>query len=154
MTRIAVFTDSHGDTEPMMAVIREQKPDMVLHLGDYARDAEELCREFPAMDIRYVRGNCDYGSDAPEVLTPVVDRVRIFMTHGHRYQVKFTLYSLANAASFSGAQLALFGHTHESEFRQVGDVSLFNPGAAGAGGHRWGLVTVEGEKFQCQIMDL
>ena len=38
--RIAVFSDSHGVKEPMLAAIEEQKPDMVLHLGDYVRDAE------------------------------------------------------------------------------------------------------------------
>ena len=152
--RIAVFTDSHGDVKPMAAIIEREHPDLILHLGDYARDAEELVRRFPAMDIRYVRGNCDYGSDAEDVLLPVAEGVRILMTHGHRYNVKYTLHSLANAAHFSGARLALFGHTHQSEYKQMGDVCLFNPGAAGAGGHHWGLVTVEGDTFKCQIMEL
>lgn len=152
--RIAVFTDSHGDVKPMIAVIQRENPDLVLHLGDHARDAEDLRREFPTADIRYVRGNCDYGSDAPETLTPIAEGVRIFMTHGHRYNVKYTLASLANAAHFSGARLALFGHTHAGEYTQMGDVTLFNPGAAGAGGHHWGLVTVEGETFKCEIKDL
>ena len=40
--RIAVFSDSHGVKEPMLAAIEEQKPDMVLHLGDYVRDAEAI----------------------------------------------------------------------------------------------------------------
>ena len=61
--RIAVFSDSHGVKEPMLAAIEEQKPDMVLHLGDYVRDAEE---------------NLLFNADG----------VRIFMTHGHRYNVK------------------------------------------------------------------
>ena len=130
---IAVFSDSHGSVDPMIHAIREEKPDLVLHLGDHASDAEELQRVFPALDIRYVRGNCDWGSDAEEVLMPVADGVRIFMTHGHRYNVKFTLNSLANAAPFAGADLALFGHTHQSEYRVIGDVTLFNPGAAGPG---------------------
>ena len=152
--RIAVFTDSHGDVEPMARLIEREKPELVLHLGDYVRDAQELCRRFPGMDIRYVRGNCDYGSNAEEVLTPVAEGLRIFMTHGHRYNVKYTLQSLANAAHFAGARLALFGHTHQSEFKELGDVTLFNPGAAGIASHRWGLVTVEGETFQCQIQEL
>ncbi len=152
--RIAVFTDSHGDVEPMIAAIRTEKPDLVLHLGDHARDAEDLCREFPAMDIRFVRGNCDWGSDAPEVLTPKADGVTIFMTHGHRYNVKYTLDSLANAAHFAGAQLCLFGHTHESEYKVMGDVTLFNPGAAGRGGCTYGMITVERGNFQCKIKEL
>ena len=45
--RIAVFSDSHGVKEPMLAAIEEQKPDMVLHLGDYVRDAEAIAAYFP-----------------------------------------------------------------------------------------------------------
>jgi len=151
---IAVFSDSHGTTEPMIAAIREHRPDAVLHLGDHDRDAEDLQREFPTLDIRWVRGNCDRGSDAPEILTPVFDGVRMFMTHGHRHNVKFTLDSLANAAHFSGAKLALFGHTHERERRELGDVTVFNPGAAGGWYSTGGLITVKGETFQCQWIEL
>ena len=66
--KILVFSDSHGVKEPMLAAIEEQKPDMVLHLGDYVRDAEAIAAYFPSLDLRYVRGNCDaYSrSDAEE----------------------------------------------------------------------------------------
>ena len=50
--RIAVFSDSHGVKEPMLAAIEEQKPDMVLHLGDYVRDAEAIAAYFPSLDLR------------------------------------------------------------------------------------------------------
>ena len=151
--RIAVFSDSHGEVEPMLRAVRDHAPDLILHLGDHARDAEELQRELPAGDIRFVRGNCDWDSDAPDVLTPLAEGVRLFMTHGHRYSVKLTLESLANAAHFAGAPLALFGHTHEPEYRVMGDVTVFNPGAAGPGGS-FGLITVKGTGFQCEIKRL
>ena len=63
----------------MLAAIEEQKPDMVLHLGDYVRDAEAIAAYFPALDLRYVRGNCDaYShSDAEESLLFNADGVRI-----------------------------------------------------------------------------
>ena len=127
--------------ERMLAAIEEQKPDMVLHLGDYVRDAEAIAAYFPALDLRYVRGNCDaYShSDAEESLLFNADGVRIFMTHGHRYNVKLGYESLANAAHFSGAQLALFGHTHEADFLRMGDVTLFNPGSAGMGRQTYGF---------------
>ena len=133
--RIAVFSDSHGVKEPMLAAIEEQKPDMVLHLGDYVRDTEAIAAYFPSLDLRYVRGNCDaYShSDAEENLLFNADGVRIFMTHGHRYNVKLGYESLANAAHFSGAQLALFGHTHEADFLRMGDVTLFQPRLGGHG---------------------
>ena len=151
---IAVFADSHGDLTGMCAAIDEHKPDMVLHLGDYSRDAEELQRLYPRLDIRYVRGNCDaWNSDAPEFLRFNADGVGIYMTHGHRQQVKMTLDVLANAVHFSGAALGLFGHTHQSEYKKMGDVTLFNPGSVGRGRCSWGLITVKGAEFECKLMD-
>ena len=50
--RIAVFSDSHGVREPMLAAIEEQKPDMVLHLGDSVRDSKAIAAYFTALDLR------------------------------------------------------------------------------------------------------
>lgn len=151
---IAVFSDSHGNVEPMCRAVEEHRPDMVLHLGDYARDAEDLQRHFPGLDIRYVRGNCDtWGCDAPEELSFRIDRVPVLMVHGHRQSVKFSLEPLANKVHFSGARLGLFGHTHQSEYKKMGDVTLFNPGSVGMGRQTYGLITVKGEEFQCKLMD-
>ena len=151
---VAVFSDSHGVIEPMCRAVEEFHPDLVLHLGDYARDAEDLQRYFPALDIRYVKGNCDaWGSDAPETLQFNIDRVPVYMTHGHRQAVKMTLDPLANAVHFSGAKLGLFGHTHQTEWKKMGDVVLFNPGSVGMGRQTWGLITVKGAEFQCKIME-
>ena len=63
--RILVFSDTHGNTEPMLAAVARHSPDMVLHLGDHARDAQELRERFPDLDVRSVRGNCDLLASAP-----------------------------------------------------------------------------------------
>lgn len=151
---IAVFSDTHGYTGPMLRAVRACGPDMVLHLGDHARDAEELRGILPGLDVRCVRGNCDLASAAPERLTFSVEGVDIFMTHGHLYSVKFTLDSLTNAAHFAGARLALFGHTHQSEYRNYGDLALLNPGSAGMGEMTFGLLTVEGGSWQWKLEKL
>ena len=70
------------------------------------------------------------------------------------YRVKLGYESLANAAHFSGAQLALFGHTHEADFLRMGDVTLFNPGSAGMGRQTYGRITVKGTEFKCEILTL
>ena len=153
---IAVFADSHGEIDAMCAAIEEHHPDMVLHLGDYVRDADELQRLYPTLDIRRVRGNCDAWdpSDAAESLRFNAGGVSIYMTHGHRQSVKMTLDALANAVHFSGAKLGLFGHTHASEYKKMGDVTLFNPGSVGRGRRSYGLITVKGETFKCVLMDV
>ncbi len=152
--QIAVFSDSHGDTEGMCAVIDEYRPDMVLHLGDCVRDAEELERRYPQLPLLYVRGNCDAWdfTDAPEQRLFTAGDVVIYMTHGHRQSVKLTLDALANAVHFSGAKLGLFGHTHQAEYKVMGDVTLFNPGSVGMGRRTWGRITVKGTEFKCELM--
>ena len=81
------------------------------------------------------------------------DGVGIYLTHGHRQNVKMTLDALANTVHFSGARLGLFGHTHCSEYKKMGDVVLFNPGSVGRGRRSYGLITVKGTEFQCKLMD-
>ena len=153
---IAVFSDTHGNTRPMYDAVEKYKPDMALHLGDFVRDAEALARHFPGLDVRFVRGNCDAGDPggAAEQLRFDVEGVGIYMVHGHRQSVKFALEPLANAVHFSGAKLGLFGHTHQTEYRKMGDVTLFNPGSAGMGRLCAGLIDVKGEKFKCRLIEL
>ena len=153
--QVLVFSDSHGEIDAMCAAIEEHKPDLVLHLGDYVRDAEELRRRFPRLDIRCVKGNCDAWdfSDESEALQFRLDGVTIYMTHGHRQNVKMTLDSLANTVHFSGAKLGLFGHTHQAEYKKMGDVTLFNPGSVGRGRRSYGIITIHGEEFRCELRD-
>ncbi len=151
---IAVFSDTHGNLAPMYAAVEKFKPDMALHLGDFARDAEALERQFPGLDVRCVRGNCDAGSGAAEQLRFDAEDVGIFMVHGHRHSVKFALEPLANAVYFSGAKLGLFGHTHQTEYKKMGNVTLFNPGSAGMGRLTAGLIEVKGEEFKCRLIEL
>ena len=109
-----------------------------------------------------VRGNCDTEVDQMVLEFPILadyavltaGQRLIYATHGHRYNVKLGYESLANAAHFSGAQLALFGHTHEADFLRMGDVTLFNPGSAGMGRQTYGMITVKGTEFKCEILSL
>ena len=45
--KAAVFSDSHGSTALMKECVRRVRPDVIIHLGDYERDAEALRLEFP-----------------------------------------------------------------------------------------------------------
>ena len=47
----------------MAAAVEREKPDAVIHLGDYADDARELERLFPMLPVYRVRGNNDYKPD-------------------------------------------------------------------------------------------
>ena len=135
----------------MDRTILREKPDHILHLGDCVRDAKAL--EKHGIPLTCVAGNCDWGSDEPTVLTPVFRSTKIYMTHGHLHRVKMQYQLIFYAGLEAEADIILFGHTHQSEYKVMGDVTLFNPGAAGPG-RSGGLITVKGREFQCRLRDL
>ena len=142
--RVAVFSDTHGVTSPMVQAVRNTMPDALVHLGDYERDAEVLLREFPDIPLYHVCGNCDFAAKAPTRLAVQLGPVTAFLTHGHLYHVDYSrVDSLVYAAQEAGAQLALYGHTHSALHRDVGGVKVVNPGTAGKGRNlTWALLEI------------
>ena len=133
--RVGVFSDSHGDHEALDELLERMGAlDAVCFLGDVARDAEHLRERLAAMPnqpvLYAVRGNNDYYSicTLPWELLIELGGVRIYMTHGHQL---VSLMNLAYKAQECGAQVALFGHTHQALCETVQGVLLLNPGSAG-----------------------
>lgn len=153
---IAVFSDSHGNTENMRRAIAGARPDRILHLGDLVRDAEAIAAEYPRIPICAVQGNCDLGCvTAPEDRLFELEGVRIFMAHGHRHHVKLGLNSFCNAVHFSGSALGLFGHTHKALWKQYGAMEILNPGSIGDPIRpTYGLVELKNGAAFCRIAEL
>lgn len=149
--KILVLSDSHGQMSLMEQAVRAEKPDEVFHLGDHIRDAEQLERIFPGIPITRVVGNCDYFSNGVETIQCYRQGTSIFATHGHRYQVKFGYLRVEYAAREAGAQVVLFGHTHEPYCRQYGGLWLLNPGTCGGKNGSYGLVIIENDIVTCKI---
>ena len=152
---VLIFSDSHGRGELIGEVIARQitPPDAILFLGDGLRDLDLV--DTGAAELYCVRGNCDFAAfGEEEEQTLMLGGKRIFMTHGHRYGVK-SGYGLAIARAVSrGADILLFGHTHEpclqiaEKGTAVGgrtlerDLYVFNPGSLREG--RFGTLTIIG----------
>lgn len=156
MIRAAVFADTHSNTARMVEAVRRLQPDLLIHLGDHERDAEVLRREFPALPLYVVRGNCDFGGAAPDRLVIELGPVKTLLTHGQLYNVDRSPDYLVYAAQEAGAKLALFGHTHEAVKLEIGGVQLLNPGTAGKGRSlSCGLVTVfDNGGLACELMGI
>lgn len=132
--KAAVFSDTHGNTALMKTAVRSIAPDVLIHLGDYERDADVLRAEFPEIPLFSVCGNCDICHTSPERDIIPLGKVKAFITHGHLYNVSWgNTDSLVYAAMEAGCGIALFGHTHEAENCEVAGVKLINPGTAGKG---------------------
>ncbi len=158
MLRIAVFSDTHGNTAPMLAAAEREKPDVLIHLGDHDRDALLLRSLLPETPLYSVCGNCDmFMPLAPEKLVVQLGPVKAFLTHGHLYNVSSRQAdSLVYAAQEEGCSVAMFGHTHRAVNGQLGGVTLINPGTAGKGADlSWALVGVfENGAVSCEIRSL
>lgn len=154
--KAAVFSDTHSNTALMVEAVRRSRPDCVIHLGDHDRDTEILRREFPEIPLYTVSGNCDFGGAAPLRDVVQLGPVKAFITHGHAYNVSYGVDRLVYAAQEAGAQIAMYGHTHEPDYQECGGVQVLNPGSSGKGRKpTWAMVTVfDNGGIICEIRDL
>lgn len=149
--KILVLSDSHRVMRFMEQAVSQERPDYIIHLGDYTRDADALRRSFPEIPLASIRGNCDFDADRPEQLVGDWGGVRLLLTHGHRYNVKTGLLRLSFAAKEAQVDVALFGHTHCAFCELHNDVWLLNPGSCGAGQPSYGLIRIENKTPVCEI---
>lgn len=155
--KILVLSDSHSALSYMFRCVSKLQPDAIIHLGDYYDDGETLAEEFPHIRFYQVPGNCDrYRAPlhAREILIMNVLGVDLYMTHGHRHNVKMTTTSLLADARAAKAQAVLYGHTHQADCRREPDgLWVLNPGSAGSYGGSAGLMEIENGKIQnCRII--
>ena len=157
MIRAAVFSDTHGNTEPMLQAALTCRADVLIHLGDHVRAALVRSEELPDTPLYTGCGNCDLMPLGPETRVVQLGPVKAFLTHGHLYSVsRWQADSLVYAAQEQGAQIAMFGHTHSPVNDTLGGVTLINPGTAGKGRDlTWAMVTVfDNGAVSCEIREL
>lgn len=155
MTKLLVFSDSHGVTESMRQAVETQRPNYIVHLGDCERDAKWLSTLFSDLPLISLPGNCDRPSPNA-IQTKLLDfeGVKVFMTHGHLYDVKRGLLKLELAGREAGADIVLFGHTHQQLCTEKNGLWLLNPGSCGKLFPSCGLVSIQQGNFQCSLLDL
>lgn len=132
--KILVVSDTHGGVERLHEVVGKHRMsvDLVIHLGDNISDATSVMHDFPNIAFLGVKGNCDFSymlSDVKSEGSFNADGIRIFYTHGHKYNVNYGVEYLASNAKLSGCEIALYGHTHVGFADKIGDVLVINPGS-------------------------
>ncbi|NLM50499.1 MAG: metallophosphoesterase [Clostridiaceae bacterium] len=126
--RALVISDTHGDIKNAKSAIKLTSPDVIFHLGDLVRDAIKLKEEFSHIPIHYVKGNNDF-SLAPAEQVVDFGGYKIYLCHGHQFDVHYTLNRLMYRAQEKGAHAVLFGHTHRSFYETYEDIIFLNPGS-------------------------
>lgn len=127
--RIGAISDTHGDFRAIGEALKRMGDiELLLHAGDFYEDARRIQE---SVDVRVVSvvGNCDYMVRGPAEEMIAVGGRRIYLTHGHLYQVKRTLSLLIDRARSLGAHCVVFGHTHVALVSRVNGILLVNPGS-------------------------
>ncbi len=131
--RAVVLSDSHGDTaslERAIASVGEKNIDMIIHLGDIARDVDYLEMMYYPTKVVSVVGNNDFlrSGDHERVIT--FDNHKIFICHGHTLGVSYGTEKLETVARQKDCEAALFGHTHHAILKKCDDgLIILNPGS-------------------------
>ena len=141
--RLLILSDSHGRSSAIREAIEAQpEAKTVFYLGDGLRDLEEIQASYRSHTFYCVRGNCDWAViDTPEMAITDIGGVRIFYTHGHVYDAKFSLTRAALAAREREAQVLLFGHTHQPLSVYDDGLYVVNPGSIGKG-HSYAILDI------------
>lgn len=128
-----VFSDSHGNTKNMESAIQkfENEIDAIVHLGDYVEDVEKIKNIYTNKKILQVAGNNDFSS-IPEEKILNLNEHKIFLTHGHYYNVYFGVDRLNYKARELGVNVVLYGHSHKPFVSYEDELLILNPGSISA----------------------
>ncbi|GLC88376.1 metallophosphoesterase [Lysinibacillus piscis] len=151
--QMLVMSDTHRDSG-VIDKVRGYYPnaDVLVHCGD-----SELAFSHPALEgMQKVEGNCDFDRAFPEEAVFEVGGTKIFVTHGHLFNVKMSLTSLNYRARELGAQIACFGHSHFLGAEMIGGILFLNPGSLlmprGRKEKSFALVDITDDYFQVDFL--
>lgn len=123
--KILVISDSHG-LHNNQELIEFENCDVNIHAGDSQLMYKD--QDMQGFDVK-IRGNCDF--DNTYEVSELVEIIghRIFVTHGHQYDVNFGLAHLLNEAKVNTAKIAVYGHTHVVNAVYEDNILILNPGS-------------------------
>lgn len=149
--KLLVLSDSHGNIIGIReAIQRNRDADAIIFLGDGISDIESVASADTEHAFYAVRGNCDFSAYIRGVPVSRAETLdfgrRIFITHGDTYGVKSGYDTILQAGVSRGADIVLFGHTHQplEYYDSSTGVYLFNPGSISReyGGASFGIITL------------
>ena len=148
-----VFSDSHGYSGNMLAVLQQKLPDELIFLGDGELDLLDVRKKYPGLVIHQVRGNCDVESTARLQMIIKCGRKKTFLCHGHTMGVKDSLDTLVENAFAAEVSVVLFGHTHVPYTGFAMAMDIMNPGAIGeCTDPTYGVLFIDGFRVDTKIV--
>lgn len=126
---VGVLSDTHRHIWAIAEAVASLKDcDMIIHLGDNVQDVKEISKYYKGKVIG-VCGNCDFTTSVPNDRIEIIEEKKIFITHGHRYDVKYDILKLKYKAQEIQADVVLYGHTHIARIDYEDGIWFINPGS-------------------------
>ncbi len=128
--KVLVFSDSHSNIKNMEKAIKMFENEIVgiIHLGDYVDDVEKIKKIYKDKCFLQVAGNNDF-TDIPNEKIVNINGHKVFLTHGHEYNVYFGIDKLYYRLNEIGVNIGLYGHTHKPFVFFEDDFLILNPGS-------------------------
>lgn len=120
--KIIFFSDVHKDIDTLKELLNKEQG-IYYCLGD-SEISKEVLEDY---NVISVRGNCDTDNFADNLVVNINNK-KILLTHGHLYNVKFTLNNLYFYAKSINSDIVVFGHTHMVT-KIEDDINMYNPGS-------------------------
>ena len=122
--KFAVVSDTHNNWNNFKKAIdwiMEQKIQLILHCGDImSQEMIDKAQNVFDGEIKYVKGNGDYGLDLPEKMELEFNGKKIAFTHFPDIAKK-----LAQSGNYD---LIFYGHTHRPWDEKINECHMINPG--------------------------
>ena len=112
----------------ILKIKKEQKLDMVIHLGDI-EGSEYTIEQAVDCPVEMVSGNNDFFSDISSEKTLQIGKYCVMITHGHRYYIGMGNEMLKKEAVARGVDIVMYGHTHRPVIDIGKEVIAINPGS-------------------------
>ncbi|MBR6400508.1 MAG: metallophosphoesterase [Firmicutes bacterium] len=158
--RILVLSDTHRSLNKTVRLLHDiaDDIDMVIHLGDNTEDAAFIKNNYQ-LPVLNVAGNCDFDASVPDDRLEQIGGKTVFMTHGHRYGVKYgSADDLVYRALELGADICLFGHTHTPFLQVIRGIVVMNPGSLPLprGGSKpcYGIIKIEDGEIYPALVEI
>ena len=159
--RVGVLSDSHGDARALERALARMRSeggvDVLCFLGDCVRDVAIIAPIIAAWEkppaLHVVRGNNDILSEHPAQLCVQAGGKTLLLVHGHLQRVRTHRLQLLLCAQEAGADVALFGHTHQSECGYERGILLLNPGACSGRSPTCAVLSIAAGEMRPEIWD-
>jgi len=154
--RILLFSDTHRQTNLMEKGLKAHYGvELIIHLGDCISDAIKFEAAHKNIKHEYVLGNNDWNKNYLYEKLLIIEKKRLFITHGHNYNVKAGYEGIISKGIAEKVDAVFFGHTHSVYEQYSEGILLLNPGSAalysGQDKPTYCLIDIENENIRTKF---